>query len=92
MVKKGNFPKGMKWKEGSGKDLKPDSDIIRLDLENLELVKPSSLSVVKSAQLEQAGLWIRPTKPSQKEESGSMSRAGTGISLCVRLKRTQVIY
>lgn len=66
----------MKWKEGSGKDLKPDSDMSPLDLENVELVKPFSLSMVKSAQLEQAGLMIRPMEPSRREESGLISRVG----------------
>lgn len=56
MVKKGNFLKGMKWKEGSGKDLKPEADVSPLDLKNLDMVKPFALSVVKFAQLEQAGL------------------------------------
>lgn len=61
-----------------------------LDLENLELVKPFSLSVVKSEQLEQAGLWIRPTKPRRREKSGFVSRVG--INLCVKLKRAQMAY
>lgn len=57
--KKGNFPEGKKWKKGSGRDLKLDSDISQLDLENLELVKPIFLSMVKSVHLEQASLWTR---------------------------------
>lgn len=61
--KKLNFLKGIKWKEGSDKDVKPDLDVSPLDLENLELVKPFSLAVVKSGQLEQVRLWIRPSEP-----------------------------
>lgn len=41
MEKRGNFPKGMKWKEGSSTDLKPDAKIASLDLERQELVKPT---------------------------------------------------
>lgn len=63
MVKRGNFPNGMEWKEGSNSDLKPDAKIALLDLERLELVKPISLMSVKSVQLEEAGLWGRPAEP-----------------------------
>lgn len=85
--KKGKFSKKkMKWKEGSSRDLKPDTEIASLDLEKLDLVKSISLGIVKLVQLKQAGLWSRPVEPPQGEDSGSMSRAGTGINLCVRLK------
>lgn len=62
-IKRGNFPKGMEWKEGSSSDLKPAAKIASLDLERLELVKPTLLTSVKSTQLEEAGLWVRPSEP-----------------------------
>lgn len=86
MVRKGLFPEEMKWKEGSGGDLKPDPDISSLDTENLELVKLILLSTVKSVHLEQAGLWTRLSEPSIGEDSGLVSRAGTGIFECIILK------
>lgn len=90
MVKKGNFPKGMEWKEGSSSDLKLDVKIASVDLERLELVKRILLSSVKSRQLEEASLWVRPVEPLQREDSQSVSRVG--ISSCVRLKRAQIVY
>lgn len=67
----------MKWKEGSGRDLKPDSDMSPLKLENLELVILISLSLVKLVHLEQA---------SWGEDSGSISIAGLCITLSVKLR------
>lgn len=85
MVKKGSFPRGVGWKEGSSSDLKPDAEIVSLDLEKLELVKPILLSSVKSRQLEETGLWVRPAEPLQEKDSGSASRAG--INSYVMLKK-----
>lgn len=86
MVKKRNFSEGMKWKEGSGRDLKPNLDISPLDLENLESVKPMLQSSVKSVHLEQIDLWTRQSEPSHGEDNESMSRVGTGIILCMNLR------
>lgn len=69
----------MRWKNGSGKDLKPDTGVSPLDLENLDLVKPFSLAMVKSTQLKQVGIWVSPPKSLQGEDSGSVSRAREGI-------------
>lgn len=65
--------------------MKPDAEIASLDREKLELVNSILLSSVKSAQLEQVGLWVRLPESLQGEESDSVSRVG--ISLCVKLKR-----
>lgn len=63
MVKRGNFPKEMGWKERGSSDLKPDMEIASPDLERLELIKSISLISVKSAQLEATELWVRPSEP-----------------------------
>lgn len=86
IVKSENFPKKMEWKEGSGSDLKPNAKITSLNLERLELVKLISLTSVKSTQLEEAGLWVRPSEPLQGEDSGSASRVGEGIVMCLRVR------
>lgn len=86
MVKKGNFPEGMEWKEKRSSDLKPDAEIASLDLERLELVKPILLSSVKSTQLEEAGLWGEAGETTAGRGQGSVSRVG--INACVKLKKS----
>lgn len=85
-MKKWNYPREMKWREGSGRDLKPDSDVSPLNLENLEVVKSILLTTLKSAKLEQAELWFKLSEPMRGDNSGLISRVGTGIYLCVELK------
>lgn len=75
----------MEWKEGSSSDLKLDAEITSLDLERLELVRPILLTSVKLTQLEEASLWVRLSEPLQGEDSGSVSRTGEGILLCLKL-------
>lgn len=56
MVKRGNFLKEMRWKEGSSRDLKADAEIASPVLERLEVIKLIVLTSAKSVQPEKSRL------------------------------------